>query len=84
MARYVKMFEHFVKETETSTSMPGFSIHDRQPGDEIEIGDTTVKIVEFLTWVKDKEAICKSFKGEVDGKPVIVRYEDTADSYVIQ
>ena len=81
MSRHVKMFESFIRENENA---PLFSIHDKEPGDEVQIGDKTVKIVEFLTWIKDKEAACRSFKGEVDGKPVTVRYEETADSYVIQ
>lgn len=62
---------------------PAFSIHDKKPGDTISVDGKIVKITKHISWVKDKNANCIEFEGEVNGKPVKIKYDDGCDGYVI-
>ena len=50
-----------------------FSIHDKKPGDVVNVDFKEVVILKFLTWTKDKNATCTRFDGKLgDGTPVTV------------
>ena len=61
-----------------------FSIHDKKPGDVVEIEGKPVKITKFLSWVKDRDAHCTKFNGEIAGNEVVINYDDDKDEYIIK
>jgi hypothetical protein len=61
---------------------PAFSIHDKKPGDVIEINGDECEIVKFKSWIKNGEALCISFIGKIDGRLVDVFYDEGVDGYV--
>lgn len=85
MDRILKFLD-FLNESNISDTRkiqsPAFSIRDKKPGDIIEINGEKCEIVEFKSWIKNKEALCISFVGKIDGKLVDVFYDDGVDGYV--
>jgi myo-inositol-1-phosphate synthase len=68
---------------EKAINSPAFSIHDYNVGDTVEVEGKKVKIVEYLTWIKDRKASCMSFRGELEnGGEVMVKYDDGVDGYI--
>jgi len=64
---------------------PTFSVHDKKAGDVIEVEGQEITIVELLSWTKNEEASCLSFKGRTsEGKEVTVKYDDGCDGYIIK
>lgn len=61
-----------------------FSIHDKETGDVIKVEGKDVILKEPKEWIKDKEANCLRFTGNLNGKPVIVKYDDGYDSYIFE
>lgn len=50
-----------------------FSIHDKKPGDVVNVDFKEVVIVKLLAWIKDKNATCTRFDGKLgNGTPVTV------------
>jgi hypothetical protein len=79
-------YESFIQAEKTGViNGPSFSIHNKKPGDVIEVEGKEITIVEFLTWVKDEDAKCLSFKGRTpEGKDVTVKYDDGYDGYILK
>jgi hypothetical protein len=70
-----------------STQVAGdkiFSIHDKNKGDIIKVEGEDVIFKEPKQWVKNKEANCLKFSGELDGKLVDIKYDDTLDVYIFE
>ena len=61
-----------------------FSIHDKESGDIIKVEGKDVILREPKEWVKNKEANCLRFTGELNGNPVIVKYDDGYDAYIFE
>ena len=78
-------YESVVEETPSIVNGPAFSIHDKKPGDVVEIEGKEITITKFLSWVKNDEAKCVSFEGRTpEGKVVTVKYDDSYDGYIIK
>lgn len=74
----IKSYRAFLNEdfssdpTKTVAQKP-FSIHDKKPGDVVNVDDKEVVIIKFLAWAKDKGATCTRFDGKLgNGSPVTV------------
>lgn len=75
----------FEYENYNTLNSPAFSIRDVKVGDFVDIGGRKVKIIEFTSWIKNKEAKCMSFIGELEnGEVKNFRYDDGVDGYVIK
>lgn len=61
-----------------------FSIHDKETGDIIKVEGEDVILREPKEWVKNKEANCLRFTGELNGEPVMVKYDDGYDAYIFE
>ena len=66
------------------TNQPAFSIHDVTPDFEVDVMGKMVKNVKPLSWVKNKEASCMQFEGELDGMPCKCKYDDGRDAYIFE
>lgn len=79
-------YESFMQaEKPTIINGPTFSIHHKKPGNVVEVEGQEITIVEFLSWTKNEEASCLSFKGRTsEGKEVTVKYDDGCDGYIIK
>ena len=55
-------------ESIVETNQPAFSIHDVTPEFEIDVMGKMVKNIKPSSWVKNGEASCITFEGEVDGR----------------
>ena len=84
----LKNFQEFknsllLAESRQVTNSPAFSIREKNPGDVIEVEGVPVKITEFTSWIKNKEAKCITFNGELeDGTEIKDKYDDGSDGYV--
>jgi len=74
----IKNFISFINEDLTDLikgkeDQKPFSIHDKKPGDVVNVDFKDVVIVKFLAWRKDKNATCTRFDGKLgNGTPVTV------------
>ena len=74
----IKNFISFINEDLTDLikgkeDQKPFSIHDKKPGDVVNVDYKEVVIVKFLAWGKDKNATCTRFDGKLgNGTPVTV------------
>jgi len=74
----IKNFISFINEDLTDLKkgkedQKPFSIHDKKPGDVVNVDFKEVVIVKFLAWKKDKNATCSRFDGKLgNGTPVTV------------
>jgi hypothetical protein len=74
----IKNFISFINEDLTDLikgkeDQKPFSIHDKKPGDVVNVDFKEVVIVKFLAWRKDKNATCTRFDGKLgNGTPVTV------------
>jgi hypothetical protein len=74
----IKNFISFINEDLTDLikgkeDQKPFSIHDKKPGDVVNVDFKEVVIVKFLAWAKDKNATCTRFDGKLgNGTPVTV------------
>lgn len=71
-------------ETIVETNQPAFSIHDVTSDFNYDVMGKTVTNIKPLTWVKNGEASCMSFEGEVDGQACKCKYDDGQDGYVFE
>jgi hypothetical protein len=78
-------YESVVEETPDTVNGPAFSIHDKKPGDVVEVEGRELTIVKFLSWVKNDDAKCITFSARTpEGKNVTVKYDDGYDGYIIK
>jgi hypothetical protein len=74
----IKNFISFINEDLTDLikgkeDQKPFSIHDKKPGEVVNVDFKEVVIVKFLAWRKDKNATCTRFDGKLgNGTPVTV------------
>jgi len=74
----IKNFISFINEDLTDLikgkeDQKPFSIHDKKPGDVVNVDFKEVVIVKLLAWIKDKNATCTRFDGKLgNGTPVTV------------
>lgn len=74
----IKNFISFINEDLTDLikgkeDQKPFSIHDKKPGDVVNVDFKEIVIVKFLAWAKDKNATCTRFDGKLgNGTPVTV------------
>ncbi len=74
----IKNFISFINEDLTDLikgkeDQKPFSIHDKKPGDVVNVDFKEFVIVKFLAWRKDKNATCTRFDGKLgNGTPVTV------------
>lgn len=81
--RFRTFLEFSLSESRSIINGPAFSIRDKNPGDVINVEGLPVTITKFTSWVKNKQADCISFVGELeDGTEVNVKYDDGVDGYV--
>lgn len=80
--KYLEFLNENIRENNTVNG-PAFSIRDTEIGSIIDVEGEPVKITEFTSWTKNKEASCITFRGELeDGTSVNVKYDDGVDGYV--
>ncbi len=66
------------------TNQPTFSIHEVTPDFQIDVMGKLVKNIKPESWVKNRDASCITFYGEVDGKPCKCKYDDGHDAYIFE
>jgi len=71
-------------ESIVETNQPAFSIHDVTPEFEIDVMGKMVKNIKPSSWVKNGEASCITFEGEVDGRSCKCKYDDGQDAYIFE
>lgn len=83
--KHIKLYEEFIHKLNESA----FSIRDTKEGDVVQVEGRDVIITKFLSWVKNKQALCRSFEGRFkDGNtndtniPVTCTYNDKKGGYV--
>jgi len=66
------------------TNQPAFSIHDITPDFKIDVMGKMVTNVKPTSWIKNGEADCITFEGEIDGEPCKCKYDDGQDAYIFE
>lgn len=66
------------------TNQPTFSIHDVTPDFKYDVMGKTVTNIKPTSWVKNGEAACMTFEGEIDGQICKCKYDDGHDGYVFE